>query len=53
VACCFAHQVDALCLAHRAVELLGIVGSILVLEKCVIGVVIDLVIVLFLNTGME
>jgi hypothetical protein len=67
VACCFerkrkrllrfvvlkSHQVDALCPAHRAVELLGIAGAFLVLEECVVGVVVDLVIVLFLNTGME
>jgi hypothetical protein len=44
VASCCAHQVD---------ELLGIAGAFLVLEECVVGVVGDLVIVLFLNTGME
>jgi hypothetical protein len=53
VASCCAHQVDALSPAHRAVELSGIAGAFLILEECVVGVVVDLVIVLFLNTGME
>jgi hypothetical protein len=53
VACCFAHRVDALFPAHRGVELLGIAGAFLVLEECVVGVVVDLVIVLSLSTGME
>jgi hypothetical protein len=38
----FRHQVDALCLAHQDVEF---AGAFLVLE--------DLVIVMFLNAGME
>jgi hypothetical protein len=48
VACCFVHQVDVLCLAHQAVELLGIAGAFLALEECVVGVI-----VLFLIPGME
>jgi hypothetical protein len=38
---------------RRAIELIEIVGAFLVLEECVIGAVVDLVIVLFLNVGME
>jgi hypothetical protein len=53
VAFYFAHRVDTLCLAHRAIELLGIAGAFLVLEECVVGYVVDLALVLFLNTGME
>jgi hypothetical protein len=49
VDCWFAHRVDALCPAHRAIELLGVAGAFLVLEECVVGAVVDLVIFLFWN----
>jgi hypothetical protein len=40
MACCFAHRVNAICLAHRTVELLGLAGVFLVLEECVVGVIV-------------
>jgi hypothetical protein len=47
VACCFTHQVDALC-PHQANGFLGIADAFLVLEECVVGVI-----VLFIDTRMK
>jgi hypothetical protein len=50
VACCFDRPVDALCLAHRSIELLWIAGAFLVLEECPVSAAIDWVLVMCLNT---